>query len=368
MLGRCAHPHRFSPGRLRAAAAPSSPRPARARAPAPRDAQRHGPGGPHATPRSRSPPGSPVDPGAQRLRPRDRRRRAGRPVRRASTAPPRGFSTAGRRRRRHRRAGDVELARSATTSASRAASAAGAWPAAPTSRPGSSARASPSCSGSPTCAARATGSSSRSPTPAGCAARAVAPRHRRQLPPARRAGARGAERRRRLLRRRRLGGAADGRRGRLRRSAARTRPGRPPCTWRGYAKQRHARRAGRVARRPACRTTWSAQIEATPNIEVRLGHRGRRRRRRRLARAPGAARPGERRQETVDADALFLMIGAQPHTEWLPPEIERDARGFVLTGTRPARDVAAGRSSRRPLRWRRACRACSRPATSGTAR
>jgi thioredoxin reductase (NADPH) len=32
------------------------------------------------------------------------------------------------------------------------------------------------------------------------------------------------------------------------------------------------------------------------------------------------------------ADALFVMIGARPHTEWLPPEILRDERGFILTG------------------------------------
>jgi thioredoxin reductase (NADPH) len=36
--------------------------------------------------------------------------------------------------------------------------------------------------------------------------------------------------------------------------------------------------------------------------------------------------------ETVSADALFILIGAEPRTEWLPPEIERDARGFVTTG------------------------------------
>jgi thioredoxin reductase (NADPH) len=35
---------------------------------------------------------------------------------------------------------------------------------------------------------------------------------------------------------------------------------------------------------------------------------------------------------TVPADALFIMIGAEPRTEWLPDEIERDARGFVATG------------------------------------
>jgi thioredoxin reductase (NADPH) len=36
--------------------------------------------------------------------------------------------------------------------------------------------------------------------------------------------------------------------------------------------------------------------------------------------------------ETVSADAVFCLIGAQPHTEWLPPEIERDERGFIVTG------------------------------------
>lgn len=33
------------------------------------------------------------------------------------------------------------------------------------------------------------------------------------------------------------------------------------------------------------------------------------------------------------ADALFILIGAQPRTEWLPSEIERDTRGFVVTGS-----------------------------------
>jgi thioredoxin reductase (NADPH) len=36
--------------------------------------------------------------------------------------------------------------------------------------------------------------------------------------------------------------------------------------------------------------------------------------------------------ETVEAGALFLLIGAQPHTSWLPESIARDAAGFVLTG------------------------------------
>ena len=36
--------------------------------------------------------------------------------------------------------------------------------------------------------------------------------------------------------------------------------------------------------------------------------------------------------EIVPADALFILIGAEPRTEWLPDEIERDDRGFVVAG------------------------------------
>jgi thioredoxin reductase (NADPH) len=36
--------------------------------------------------------------------------------------------------------------------------------------------------------------------------------------------------------------------------------------------------------------------------------------------------------ETVDALGLFVMIGAEPRVDWLPPEIERDERGFVVAG------------------------------------
>lgn len=37
--------------------------------------------------------------------------------------------------------------------------------------------------------------------------------------------------------------------------------------------------------------------------------------------------------QTVPADAVFVLIGARPHTDWLPAEIERDRFGFVVTGT-----------------------------------
>ena len=36
--------------------------------------------------------------------------------------------------------------------------------------------------------------------------------------------------------------------------------------------------------------------------------------------------------ETVPADAVFVLIGARPHTDWLPDEIARDKYGFVLAG------------------------------------
>jgi thioredoxin reductase len=45
-----------------------------------------------------------------------------------------------------------------------------------------------------------------------------------------------------------------------------------------------------------------------------------------------------RRASVVPADALFVLIGAQPHTEWLPDEVARDAHGFVVTGAELTHD------------------------------
>jgi thioredoxin reductase (NADPH) len=42
-------------------------------------------------------------------------------------------------------------------------------------------------------------------------------------------------------------------------------------------------------------------------------------------RASGAA-------DTVPAAALFVMIGAEPRTAWLPDSVGRDEEGFILTG------------------------------------
>jgi thioredoxin reductase (NADPH) len=39
------------------------------------------------------------------------------------------------------------------------------------------------------------------------------------------------------------------------------------------------------------------------------------------------------------ADGLFILIGAEPRTEWLPDEIERDERGFVKASSDYATSV-----------------------------
>ena len=74
------------------------------------------------------------------------------------------------------------------------------------------------------------------------------------------------------------------------------------------------------------------EIEATPNVRVRTGTTvvggGGEGRLEELVLREGAS--GE--EDTVAADALFALIGARPHTDWLPGDIARDAHGFLLTG------------------------------------
>jgi thioredoxin reductase (NADPH) len=81
------------------------------------------------------------------------------------------------------------------------------------------------------------------------------------------------------------------------------------------------------------------EIEATHNIEVRFktrvvdgGGDGRLEHLTLANSATGLA-------ETVPAAALFVLIGADPHTEWLPEEIVRDGRGYVLTGQHLVQDA-----------------------------
>ena len=53
-------------------------------------------------------------------------------------------------------------------------------------------------------------------------------------------------------------------------------------------------------------------------------------------------------RRSVQTPAVFSMIGAKPCTSWLPAEIARDDRGFILTGTAIAGAPAWKNSSRHP--------------------
>jgi thioredoxin reductase (NADPH) len=75
------------------------------------------------------------------------------------------------------------------------------------------------------------------------------------------------------------------------------------------------------------------EVQANPNVEVRLSTEV----------VGGGGEDGwldhlrlrdcaSGEEETVPAVGLFLMIGAHPHTDWLPAEVSRDPRGFILTG------------------------------------
>ena len=53
-------------------------------------------------------------------------------------------------------------------------------------------------------------------------------------------------------------------------------------------------------------------------------------------------------ERTVETPAVFCMIGASPRTDWLPPEIVRDEKGFVKTGPEVAGALPWGDAGRRP--------------------
>lgn len=99
----------------------------------------------------------------------------------------------------------------------------------------------------------------------------------------------------------------------------------------------HARKVTILVRRATLAETMSRylidEIEDQPNIEVRyeteiVGGSG-----------EGALQSltlrdsGRGVTETVPADAVFILIGAQPHTTWLPDLVSRDRFGFVVTGS-----------------------------------
>src|SRR5947209_92859 len=99
---------------------------------------------------------------------------------------------------------------------------------------------------------------------------------------------------------------------------------------------KHARTVTLVIRTGSFAESMSSYLvrvlESTPNVILRHrtevvdgGGEGR------LERLTLADR-GRDAVEEVSAAALFIMIGGEPHTQWLPEEIERDAQGYLVTG------------------------------------
>jgi thioredoxin reductase (NADPH) len=80
------------------------------------------------------------------------------------------------------------------------------------------------------------------------------------------------------------------------------------------------------------------EIQATDNIKLRFrtevvdGSGGQRLERLTLRDL------GSGETDTVPATALFVLIGAQPHAQWLPNSILRDQHGFILTDSDLATD------------------------------
>jgi thioredoxin reductase (NADPH) len=116
---------------------------------------------------------------------------------------------------------------------------------------------------------------------------------------------------------------------------------------------RFARRVTLVVRADSLETGMSdylvQQIRHLPNVDVRL--------RSEIVDAAGGHRIDQvsvRHAATGEVDVVpvrlvFVLIGALPHTGWLEGVVQRDARGFVVTGA----DVDPKRwpLSRRPLRF-----------------
>jgi thioredoxin reductase (NADPH) len=50
-------------------------------------------------------------------------------------------------------------------------------------------------------------------------------------------------------------------------------------------------------------------------------------------------------RETVPASALLFYVGAIPHTDWLGGVVERDAQGYICSGTHLMRE------GKRPSGW-----------------
>ncbi len=97
----------------------------------------------------------------------------------------------------------------------------------------------------------------------------------------------------------------------------------------------YAARVTMLGRGPSLERSMShyliEQIAALPNVEVRTGSSA-------VAAEGNGGRLGALRvqgpdgEDTLDADACFVFIGASPRTDWLAGVLARDQRGFILAG------------------------------------
>jgi thioredoxin reductase (NADPH) len=73
-------------------------------------------------------------------------------------------------------------------------------------------------------------------------------------------------------------------------------------------------------------------IEATANIEVRLNAEVEAAHGEESLRSITVRDSATGDREQLELAAMFVFIGARPQTDWLPPAIARDRRGFILAG------------------------------------
>jgi thioredoxin reductase (NADPH) len=91
-----------------------------------------------------------------------------------------------------------------------------------------------------------------------------------------------------------------------------------------------------------------ARIEQTANVELLTNTTIRRMNGNGHLEAIEVVNSSTGQQRTVETPGVFSFIGAMPRTDWLPSEIERDAKGFVRTGSAVAQSKNWG-VARSPL-------------------
>src|SRR5438132_11336189 len=92
----------------------------------------------------------------------------------------------------------------------------------------------------------------------------------------------------------------------------------------------------------------SRRIEAQKNIQILYETEIKRMSGRRKLESVELENTRTGEQQAVETPAVFAMIGALPCTNWLPHEIERDAKGFIVTGAAVAQSAAWQKLNRAP--------------------